>query len=124
MVRKKKLIKERKNRIKKVFIVTESMMKKCDGYLLAKSINRKFLVKVRLFTTAKTINMYDHLKPTLRVFNPGLWIIYVDTKNLPFNKTHSEIAEEVVNLAESVKKSTSNIAILEILTYENSYKYR
>ena len=124
MVRKKKLIKERKNRIKKVFIVTESMMKKCDGYLLAKSIKRKFLVKVRLFTTAKTINMYDHLKPTLRVFNPGLWIIHVDTKNLPFNKTRSEIAEEVVNLAESVKKSTSNIAILEILTYENSYKYR
>ena len=118
------MIKERKNRIKKVFIVTESMMKKCDGYLLAKSINRKFLVKVRLFTTAKTINMYDHLKPTLRVFNPGLWIIHVDTKNLPFNKTRSEIAEEVVNLAESVKKSTSNIAILEILTYENSYKYR
>ena len=65
MVRKKKLTKEHKNRIKKVFIVTESMMKKCDGYLLAKPINRKFLVKVRPFRTAKTINMYDHLKPTL-----------------------------------------------------------
>ena len=99
-------------------------MKKCDGYLLAKPINRKFLVKVRPFKTAKTINMYDHLKPTLWVFNPGLWIIHVGTNNLPFNKTRSEIAEEVVNLAESVKKSTSNIAILEILTYENSYKYR
>ena len=51
------------------------MIKKIDGYLLTKSINHKFLVKVRPFTTAKTIDMYSHLKPTLRKFNPGLFII-------------------------------------------------
>ena len=48
-----------------VFMVGDSMIKKIDRYLLTKSINHKFLVKVRLFTTAKTIDMYDHLKPTL-----------------------------------------------------------
>ena len=37
-----------------------------DGYLLTKSINHKSLVKVRPFTAAKTIDIYDHLKPTLR----------------------------------------------------------
>ena len=42
------------------------MIKKIDGYLLTNSINHKFLVKVRPFTTAKTIDMYDDLKPTLR----------------------------------------------------------
>ena len=42
------------------------MIKKIDGYLLTKSISHKFLVKVRPFTTAKTIGMYDHLIPTLR----------------------------------------------------------
>ena len=55
-----------------VFVVGDSMIKKIDGYLLTRSINHKFLVKVRPFTTAKTIGMYDHLKPTLRDFNPGL----------------------------------------------------
>ena len=49
-----------------VFIVGDSMIKKIDGYLLTKSISHKFLVKVRPFTTAKTIDMYDHLIPTLR----------------------------------------------------------
>ena len=48
--------------------------------------------------------MYDHLKPTLRDFNPGLFIIHVGTNDLPLNKTSNEIAEEIVNLAESVKK--------------------
>ena len=55
-----------------VFVVGDSMIKKIDGYLLTRSINHKFLVKVRPFTTAKTIGMYDYLKPTLRDFNPGL----------------------------------------------------
>ena len=81
------------------------MIKKIDGYLLTKSINHKFLVKVRPFTTAKTIDMYDHLKPTLRDFDPGLFIIHVGTNDLPLNKTSNEIAEEIVNLAESVKKT-------------------
>ena len=47
-----------------VFIGGDSMIKKIDGDLLTKSINHKLLVKVRPFITAKTIDMYDHLKPT------------------------------------------------------------
>ena len=57
------------------------MIKKIHGYLLTKSISHKFLVKVKP-TTAKAIVMYDHLKPTLRDFNPGLFIINVGTKDL------------------------------------------
>ena len=98
------------------------MIKKIDGYLLIKSINHKFLVKVRPFTTAKTIDMYDHLKPTLRDFDPGLFIIHVGTNDLPLNKTSNEIAEEIVNLAESVKKTSSNILISDIVTREDGYK--
>ena len=51
---------------KTVFIVGDSMIKNIDGYLLTKSINRKSLVKVRPFTTAKTTDMHDHPKPTIR----------------------------------------------------------
>ena len=55
-------------------------------------MNHKFSVKVRLFTTVKTIDMYDHLKPTSRDFNSGLFIIYVGTNDLPLNKTSNEVA--------------------------------
>ena len=68
LVRKKKLIKERTKLKEAVFIVGHSAIKKINGYLLTKSINQKFLVKVRPFTTAKTIDMYDYLKRTLRDF--------------------------------------------------------
>ena len=66
-----------------VFLVGDSMITKINGYVLTKSI-----------TTAKTIDMYGHLKPTLQDFNPGLLIIYVGTTNLPLNKTSNEIAKK------------------------------
>ena len=66
--------------------------------------------------------MYDHLKPTLRDFNPGLFIIHVGTNDLPLNKTSNEIAEEIVNLAESVKKPSSSIVISDFVTREDRYK--
>ena len=105
-----------------VLMVGDSMIKKIDGYLLTKSINQKFLVKVSSFKTAKTIDMYDHLKPTLRDFNPGLFIIHVGTNDLSLNKTSNEIAEEIVSLAESVKKPSSNIVVSDIVTHEDGYK--
>ena len=92
-----------------VFTVGDSMIKKIDGYLLTKSINHKFLVKVGPFRTAKTIDIYDHLKPTLKDFNPGFFIIHVCTNDLPLNKTSNETAEKIVNLAESVKNPAQTL---------------
>ena len=66
--------------------------------------------------------MFDHLKPTLRDFNPGLFTIHVGTNNLPLNKTSNEIAEEIVNLTKSVKQPSSNIIISDIVTREDGYK--
>ena len=79
-----------------VFIVGGSMIEKIDGYLLTKSINHKFVAKVRPFAIAKTIDMYDHLKPVLQYFNPDLFIVHVRTNNISLNKTSNEIAEEIV----------------------------
>ena len=38
-----------------VFIVGDRMIKKVGGYLLASSLKHQYLVKTRLFSTAKTI---------------------------------------------------------------------
>ena len=113
-----------KNSKEKIFIVRDSMIKNINRYLLTKSINHKFLVKVRPFTgAARTIDMYDYLKPTSRDFNPGFFIIHVCTNNLPLNKTSNEIAEEIVNPEESVKKLSSNIVTSsDMVTREDGYK--
>ena len=47
-----------------VFIVGDSMIKKVDRYLLTSSLKHQYLVKTRSFSTAKTIDMHDYIKPT------------------------------------------------------------
>ena len=44
------------------------------------------------------------------------------TNDLVLNKTSNEIAEEIVNLAESVKKPSSSTVISDIVTREDGYK--
>ena len=44
------------------------------------------------------------------------------TNDLVLNKTSNEIAEEIVNLAESVKKPSSSIVISDFVTREDGYK--
>ena len=53
------------------------MIKKIDGYLLTNSINYKYTVKVRPFVIAKTDDMYDHMKPTQKNFQPKVYISHV-----------------------------------------------
>ena len=51
------------NQNKSAFILGDSMVKDVDGYLLRGSINRKFIIKVKPFSSAKTIDMEDYTKP-------------------------------------------------------------
>ena len=68
---------------KSAFIVGGSMIKEIDGYLLTSSFNHKYIVKVRLFVTAKTDDTYDHIKPRQRIFQPNVYISHVGTNDLP-----------------------------------------
>ena len=85
------------------------MIKKFNGYLVTKSINHKFLTKVRPFKAAKTTDIQDHLKPTSRDFSPDLFIVRVGNNDLPQNKIGKEVAEKIENLAESVKKPAQTL---------------
>ena len=63
------------------------MVKDVDGYLLTGFINRKFIVKVRLFSSAKTIDMEDYRKPTKRDSNSDLYTLHVGTNDLSLDDT-------------------------------------
>ena len=61
---------------KRAFIVRDSMLKDVDGYLLTGSLNKKFIEKVRPFSSAKIEYMHDYLKPSKRDFDPNICILY------------------------------------------------
>ena len=61
---------------KKVFIIGDIMIKKVDGYLLTNLIKHKYLVKVRPFLAAKTVDMFDYVKAIQRDFDPDAYILH------------------------------------------------
>ena len=87
------------------------MVKKVNGFHLTKHIKHKYLVKVRSFSSAKTRCMHDHVKPTMRDFNPEHVIIHVGTNDLNSDKTASQIANSIVELALSLKNENNNIYV-------------
>ena len=68
------------------------MVNDVDGYLLKGSINRKFIVKVRTFSSVKAIDMEDNTRPTKRDFNPDLYILHIGTNDLLLDDTPEVIS--------------------------------
>ena len=72
-----------------VFILRDSMVKKINGFLLTRKLNHKCLVNVRPFNSAKVRCMYDHVKPTVRDFDPDHIILHCGTNDLNSDTTSS-----------------------------------
>ena len=104
-----------------VFIVGDSMIKKVDEYILASSLKHQYFVKKRPFSTAKTIDMQDYLKPTERDFKPEIFALHLGTNNVPLNKSPKEISEDIVTLAGSMK-TENKIIISSIVCHADSFK--
>ena len=93
------------------------MVKKIDGYLLTSSINHRYIVKVRPFLSAKTIDMVDYIKPTQRDFNPDVYLLHVGTNDLSSNKSPEQISLDILNLANS--KLDNNTVIVSSIVPRN-----
>ena len=107
---------------KSAFIVGDSMIKKIDGYLLTSSINHKYIVKVRPFVTAKTDDMYDHIKPTQRNFQPNVYISHVGTNDLPTDMTPEEISEKIITFSKHLKSEDNEVVVSGIVPRGDYYK--
>ena len=109
-----------------MFIVRDSMIRKVDEYSLTSSLKHQYFVKKRPFSTAKTIDTYDYLKPTQRDFKPEMFVLHVGTDDLPLNKSPKEISEDILTLAESIIEVAFLCLLgilkrfLQILTDENA----
>ena len=72
------------------------MVKKLYGFLLTRKLKHKCFVKVQPFNSAKVRCMHDHVKPTVRDFNPDHIILHYGTNDLNFEQTASQIAGSII----------------------------
>ena len=107
---------------KTAFIIGDSMVKKIDGYLLTSSVNHKYIVKVRPFLSAKTIDMLDYIKLTKRDFNPDVCLLHVGTNDLSSNKSPEQISMDILNLANSLKLDNNTVIVSSIVPRDDENK--
>ena len=87
------------------------MLKKLNGFLLTRKLNHKCLVKVRPFSSAKVRCMYDDVKSTVQVFNPHHIILHCGTNDLSSERTGSQIARSIIELALSLKSQNNRMSV-------------
>ena len=90
------------------------MTKDVDGYLLTGSLNRKYIVKIRPFSSAKISDTEYYITPTKTDFDPGIYILHVGTNDLTLNDTHEGITEHIVNITTSLK-TENDTAVISII---------
>ena len=64
--------------------------------------------------------MCDHVKPTIRAFNPNLITLNVGTNELKSNKTASQISRSDIDLALPLKSETNTVTISLIVPRKDS----
>ena len=77
-----------------VIIIGDSMIKKINIYLLTSSIKHKYLVKVRPFLAAKTVDIFDYVKPIQRGLDPEAYVIHIGTSDLTTVKHQMKSAQK------------------------------
>ena len=98
------------------------MIKDDDSYLLTGSLNGKYIVKIRPFSSTKTSDMEYCIAPTKRDFDPGIYILHVVTNDLTLNDTPEEITELIVNIATTLKTENNTVVISNIVPRGDSKK--
>ena len=81
------------------------MAEDIDDCLLTGCIKRKFIVKVRPFLSAKTVEMQDYIKPTKPDFEPSLYLLHVGTNDLLLEDTPKAMSERIIATAENYCRS-------------------
>ena len=82
---------------------------------MTKNLRHKYLVKVRSYPKAKVSCMADHVKPTIREEIPDNIILHTGTNELRSEKTSSQIAKSIIDLAMSIKNDVTSVIVSSIV---------
>ena len=105
--KKKRIIVNKKKR--SVHVLGDSIVKKCNGFLLTKKNRHKHLVKVRSFAGVEISCMTDHVKSTLRDINPNHIVLNPSTNVLRTEKADSQTEKVIIDLGTSLKNNGNTI---------------
>ena len=109
----KSAISKTKTRAPTTVILGDSIVKNVYDNAITKSIKHKKHVVVKHFSGAKTKDMKHYVKPTQEK-QPAQIIVHVCTNDLPGNKNSDEIANEIVEFANSLKTNENNVNEMKI----------
>ena len=104
-----------------VLILGYSMVKKLKGFLLTRKLNHKWVVKARPFSSAKVRCMHDHIKPTVTDFNLNHIILHCRTNDPSSERTASQIARSITELALSLKSQDNKISISLVVAKNENF---
>ena len=93
------------------------MIKNIDVYLLTSLINHKYLVKVRPFLAAKSVDLLDYAKPIKRDLDPEAYGI----NHLTTDETPNEIFSEILRLIRELKTDNIKIVVSTIVLKSGAY---
>ena len=96
-------------------ILDDLNVKNVYGNAIMKSVKHKKHVVVKHFSVAKIEDMKHYAKPT-QVKETAQIIIYVGTNDILGNKNSDEIANKIVEVANWIKASESNIVVSSIVS--------
>ena len=91
-------------------ILGDSLLKNVRGWELKKRCNKNEQVYVKSFPGATTTDLKSYCIPSIEK-DPECVIVHIGTNDLKSKKSEVEIAEEIVNLAKSVKSKDIEVKI-------------
>ena len=105
-----------------ITIIGDSMVKDVDPFELRKKINNKNTKVYRHNFNGATINAMKHHSIPVMEFEPDLAILHVGTNSLRSGDVENKIAEDILCLANGMKKDTNEIIVSSIITRRDEYK--
>ena len=95
-------------------IMGDSMVKNIKPKFIRKNINRNEKVYVNSFPGANVRKMHHYAVPSLE-YEPDQVILHIGTNELRSNKTTDDIANEIIDLALSMKQNNNDVKISGII---------
>ena len=102
-------------------IIGDSLVKDVDPFELRKKLKNNNKVYRHNFNGATINAMKYHVIPVME-FEPDLTILHVGTNSLRNTDTEQQIAEDILNLANNIKKDDNEIIISSIIARRDQFK--
>ena len=84
-------------------------------------LSSKDRVYIKSFPGAKIECMEDYLKPSIK-YNPDVFLLHCGTNDLRSEKNATEIATEIISLANKLKKGENEIIISGLVERNDKWK--